>query len=657
MSAELKDRAIGAGAALSKDDSHAAKLSDEIISADFGLSKDDPLAKMDKRALRRHPCIDTLPIDEQNKLYEREGIIKYLLELRQKYGRIPNGERLAAAKELQLGWRRVHECMDEYVAYQQTYPDELPVNVFVPIPAGRPEGTGSLTDVHKRVIHYALLQRARLTRYANGKLRTVRDYEFEVRDVYRFVLAICPNVGSYDKVRRYINRFRKEHPALFDYFTQGRDAVERDSILKRKNDVTRPNQRWQSDVRYLPFYVLENGEPCPVSLIIIYDDYSRYIIAWKLIVSTKRDKDGRMVRNHATARDVCELLARAMHIWGIRPEEFYTDNGSEFIPLEDMLPKLADDPPIRFVRSRPRRPWGRGKVENGLGQVTALLRHIARGFRPKKDRPSIDIARKSAELSITELEGEFEKHFNDVNTLTPKKGQSRAALWNGKAAYSAPPIRRLVHLNIEHKRKEDLKVDHWSINWLGEEWEPRQIGVEEHDRNIYKRWADAAASDDEYLGWAIKLDTSWEAEVCLGGLWVDLAIKAPLAQDGKHNQAQQAALKDIGTAGRLLIAEGLETIKSLVPNVPARRTTDGEYEFVEPSPIAQNDQLSKKPPTKRGKSGKTAPGSQDEAAKSGVATLPPETSTDTPMNLSIEPSQEEPSPFDDMAEIMHQLDE
>src|SRR3954451_2656779 len=86
--------------------------------------------------------------------------------------------------------------------------------------------------------------------------------------------------GVHMKRWRYINRFRKENPALFDYFTKGRDEVERESTLKRKNDVERPNQRWQSDVRYLPFYVLENGEPCPVSLIIIYDDYSRYIIAW-----------------------------------------------------------------------------------------------------------------------------------------------------------------------------------------------------------------------------------------------------------------------------------------------------------------------------------------------------------------------------------------
>ncbi len=618
------------------------------MSTDVAISKADPLAKMDKLALRRHPSIDTLSVDEQNKLYERERIIKYLLDLRRKFGRIPRGERLAAARELHLGWRRVHECMDEYVAYQQTYPDEPPVNVFVPIPAGRPGGTGSLTDTHKRVIHYALLQRARLTRYADGKLRTAPDYEFEVRDVYRFVLAICPDVSSYDTVRRYINKFRKENPAMFDYFTKGRDYVEEELVLKRKNDVARPNQRWQSDVRYLPFYVLENGEPCPVSLIIIYDDYSRYIIAWKLIVSSQRNKEGRMIRNHATSRDVCELLARAMRAWGIRPEQFYSDNGSEFIPLEGMLPKLADDPPIRFVRSRPRKPWGRGKVENGLGQFTRLLRRIALGYRPKKDRPSIDKARKSAKLSIAELEVEFAVHVHAINTVTPKKGKSRAELWNGKSAYAAPPIHRLVHLNIEHKRDENLKVDDWSINWLGEQWEPLLIGVEERDKAIYEHWADAAASDELFLGWAIKLDNGWQAEVCLGELWIDLAVKSPPTQDGKHNRAQQAALKAFGVAGRKLIAEGLEEIKRLGKNLPVRRTTDGEYEFVEPAQIVEDAQPSKKPRTKGGKTGKRLRGSQDEAAQSSLATSQPVQPTDT---------QELSSPYADMAEIMRQLDE
>jgi hypothetical protein len=301
--------------------------------------------------------------------------------------------------------------------------------------------------------------------------------------------------------------------------------------------------------------------------------------------------------------------------------------------------------------------WGRGKVENGLGQFTRLLRRIALGYRPKKDRPSIDKARKSAKLSIAELEAEFAMHVDDINTLKPKKGKSRAELWNGKSAYSAPPIRKLAHLNIEHKRNEDLKVDSWSINWLGEEWEPRLIGVDERDRAIYERWTDAAASDETYLGWAIKLDNGWQAEVCLGELWIDLAIKSPQAQDGKHNQAQQASLKAFGMAGRKLIAEGLEEIKRRAQSLPARRTADGEYEFVAPSQVEENDQPLKKPRAKRGKADKTTPSSQEEAAKSGRATLPPETLSDTSTNVSVEPSQEEPSPFDDMAEIMRQLEE
>src|SRR5262245_17191138 len=124
-----------------------------------------------KPAMRRHPSIDTLPLDQQRDLYRREEIIKALLAMRRKYGRIPRGERRTASAELRVGWRMVHEYMDRYVAYQAAYPEEPPANVFVPLPAGRPEGSGGvLTEDHKRVIRYGILERSRTTIYATGRV-------------------------------------------------------------------------------------------------------------------------------------------------------------------------------------------------------------------------------------------------------------------------------------------------------------------------------------------------------------------------------------------------------------------------------------------------------------------------------------------------------
>src|SRR5262245_3227917 len=91
---------------------------------------DRPPSAPTKPAIRRHPSIDTLLLDQQKDLYRREEIIKALLAMRRKYGRIPRGERHAASTELGVGWRMVHEYMERYVAYQETYPDEPPVNVF-----------------------------------------------------------------------------------------------------------------------------------------------------------------------------------------------------------------------------------------------------------------------------------------------------------------------------------------------------------------------------------------------------------------------------------------------------------------------------------------------------------------------------------------------
>lgn len=538
-----------------------------------------PLTKKDKPTVKQHPSIDTLPLDEQRILYRREQIIKALIEMRRKYGRIPRGECHAAAVELKVSLRMVHEYMKNYIAYAEVYPDEPTVNVLIPLPSGRPEGSGGiLTDDHKAVIKYAILKRSRITIYSTGRVDEAPDYDFEVLDVYRFVKAICEDIGSYDTLRRYINRWRHEKAALCKIFIEGRDAFERDSTLKRRNDVTRPNQRWQCDVRYLPFYIVHEGQICPVALIIIYDDFSRYIVAWKLIPMVKQEKNGHLRRVHVTARNIGELMAFAMLSTGVRPEEFYTDNGPEFVGLEPFLPHIADDPPIRFVHSRPRKPWGRGKIENGLGQVTKLLRRIAAGYRPKKDRPSIDLARKTARLSLAELETEFEEHYKALLIYKPKTRPSRMALWTGAESHPVPSIRKLALLNIPSKR-DSVVVNKSSINTLSDEWEPKFTSIKHIDVDIHKRWADAVERAEENVLWGIQLYGQWYAEVCLQGLWVILIPKR--LSNENSIKVQQSAIADLTKEGRLYVEEGEKVINRLVGGLPGRKTSTGEYLSVE----------------------------------------------------------------------------
>ena len=116
-----------------------------------------------------------------------------------------------------------------------------------------------------------------------------------------------------------------------------------------KDQTTAPNQLWQTDFTYLKvigwgwFY-----------LSTILDDYSRYIIAWKLGATMQTS-------------DVKETLKLALQASGcIRPGVAYkprllSDNGSSYISggLADWL----KDHGMRHVRGAPHHPQTQGKIE------------------------------------------------------------------------------------------------------------------------------------------------------------------------------------------------------------------------------------------------------------------------------------------------------
>lgn len=116
-----------------------------------------------------------------------------------------------------------------------------------------------------------------------------------------------------------------------------------------KDKTTAPNQMWQTDFTYLKvigwgwFY-----------LSTILDDYSRYIIAWKLCTTIKAD-------------DVTETLQLALDASG--PEEanvvhrprLPSDNGSS--DLAGDLTEWLDDHGMKHVRGAPYHPQTQGKIE------------------------------------------------------------------------------------------------------------------------------------------------------------------------------------------------------------------------------------------------------------------------------------------------------
>ena len=116
-----------------------------------------------------------------------------------------------------------------------------------------------------------------------------------------------------------------------------------------KDKTTAPNQLWQTDFTYLKvigwgwFY-----------LSTVLDDFSRYIVAWKLCTTMR-------------AADVTDTLTLALQASGLdearvahRPR-LLSDNGSSYI-AGDLAEWLADHR-IDHVRGAPQHPQTQGKIE------------------------------------------------------------------------------------------------------------------------------------------------------------------------------------------------------------------------------------------------------------------------------------------------------
>ena len=116
-----------------------------------------------------------------------------------------------------------------------------------------------------------------------------------------------------------------------------------------RDKTTAVNQLWQTDFTYLKvtgwgwFY-----------LSTILDDYSRYVIAWRLCTTMK-------------AEDVTETLEQALNASGLdratarhRPR-LLSDNGSSYIATE--LAQWIEDHQMKHVRGAPYHPMTQGKIE------------------------------------------------------------------------------------------------------------------------------------------------------------------------------------------------------------------------------------------------------------------------------------------------------
>lgn len=116
-----------------------------------------------------------------------------------------------------------------------------------------------------------------------------------------------------------------------------------------KDKTTAPNQMWQTDFTY--FKIIGWGW---YYLSTILDDFSRYVIAWKLCTTMK-------------AEDVTDTLELALTASGCdqvqvqHKPRLLSDNGSSYISEE--LAEWLDEQRMSHVRGAPYHPQTQGKIE------------------------------------------------------------------------------------------------------------------------------------------------------------------------------------------------------------------------------------------------------------------------------------------------------
>ena len=189
-----------------------------------------------------------------------------------------------------------------------------------------------------------------------------------------------------------------------------------------RDKTTAPNQLWQTDFTYLKvigwgwFY-----------LSTILDDYSRYIIAWKLCTNMK-------------AEDVTDTLKLALQASGcdkahvIHKPKLLSDNGSSYISGD--LAEWLEGQKINHVRGAPYHPQTQGKIE--------------RWHQTLKNRISLENYYLPGDLE--NQVGAFVDHYNNhryhesLNNVTP------ADAYYGRATAIIERRKKIKKLTIQKRR-------------------------------------------------------------------------------------------------------------------------------------------------------------------------------------------------------------
>ena len=190
--------------------------------------------------------------------------------------------------------------------------------------------------------------------------------------------------------------------------------------------TTRPNQLWQTDFTYLKvtgwgWYYLST----------VLDDFSRYVIAWKLC-TTMRATDVTATLNLALEASGCDRPT-VLH----RPR-LLSDNGSSYIAGD--LARWLKDQRIDHVRGAPNHPQTQGKIERWhqtLKNRILLENHYMPG-------------------ALQAALGDFVNHYNHRRVHESIGNVTPADAYFGRAPAILAQRRKIKNLTIRQRRLINL---------------------------------------------------------------------------------------------------------------------------------------------------------------------------------------------------------
>ena len=192
--------------------------------------------------------------------------------------------------------------------------------------------------------------------------------------------------------------------------------------------TTRPNEMWQTDFTY--FKIIGWGW---LYLSTVLDDYSRYIISWKLC-GTMRTEDVTDTLELALAASGCDQ-AHVHH----RPR-LLSDNGPSYIAAE--LAQYIEAKNMSHVRGAPFHPQTQGKIERW--HQTLKNRFLLENYFLPGD----------LEFQIKAFVEYYnhQRYHESLNNVTP------ADAYFGKAEAIIQQRERIKRQTIEHRRLQHRKI-------------------------------------------------------------------------------------------------------------------------------------------------------------------------------------------------------